>query len=179
MSDLKQPMNTFLPIPKVAATSVFMTVVLSSSAAAAEPTRCPAPQRPVFSCSTGTKTVAVCASADLSSTAGTLQYRFGRPRAVELAHPDAGADWRAVTRGKTLAYSGGGGAFLSFDKAPYRYVVYTAIGRGWGERAGVLVEKNGRRIASLRCKRPVVSELGPDLFSKAGIAEADADIELP
>jgi hypothetical protein len=176
MPDLEVLMNK---TPKTAAVSAFLTTVLASTAASAEPTSCPASQRAVFACSTGAKTVAVCGSADLSATAGTLQYRFGRPRAVELAYPAAGADWRSVTRGKTLMFSGGGGAFLAFHKGPYRYVVFTAVGRGWGEKAGVLVEQNGRRIASLRCKRPVVSELGPDLFSQAGIAEAEADIELP
>lgn len=147
--------------------------------AAAAPVACAAPQQTVFSCSTGTKTVSVCASADLAATTGAVQYRFGRPRAAELAYPPDGADWRAVTRGGTLAFSGGGGAYLAFEKAPYRYVVFTAVGKGWGSKAGVVVEQSGRRIATLACKGPVISELGPDLFSKAAIAPAESDFELP
>jgi len=159
--------------------AVAWLLAVASWHAVAAPVACTAPQQTVFSCSTGTKTVSVCASADLSASAGSLQYRFGRPAAAELAYPPDGTDWRAVTHGGTLMFSGGGGAFLAFDKAPYRYVVFTAVGNGWGSKAGVVVERGGRRIASLPCKGPVTSELGPELFSKAAIAPAQSEFELP
>jgi len=76
-------------------------------------------------------------------------------------------------------FSGGGGAFLAFTNAPYRYIVYSATGRGWGNKAGVVVEKNGKRVTSLACKGKATSELGPDLFSKAGIEVDDGSFELP
>lgn len=148
-------------------------------ALAADGAGCLPPQRALFSCSTGSKTVSVCGSPDLSANSGSLQYRFGSPQAVELAYPPAGADWRKLTRAGTLIYSGGGGAFLAFDNRPFRYIVYTAVGRGWGSKAGVVVEKDRKRIASLACKGEVTSELGPDLFSMAGIAEFDENFELP
>lgn len=144
----------------------------------AEKAACPAPQRAVFACSTGAKQVSVCASPDLDTTAGTLQYRYGRPERLELALPEAGSDWRAATRAGTLMFSGGGGAHVAFERAPYRYTVYSAAGRGWAQ-SGVVVEKAGRRIASLRCKGGVVSELGPDLFARAGLQPPDVDFELP
>ena len=108
-----------------------------------------------------------------------MQYRFGRPAAVELSYPPAGADWRKFARGGTLMFSGGGGAFLAFTNAPYRYIVYSATGRGWGSKAGVVVEKNGKQIAILACKGKATSDLSPDLFSKAGIKVADDSFELP
>jgi hypothetical protein len=147
--------------------------------ARAETGLCPAPERALFSCAIGAKEVAVCASGDLAQTTGTIQYRFGRPSRVELAYPPAGGDWRAVTRSGTLAFSGGGGAFLAFERPPYRYVVYTAIGQGWGSKAGVVVEKSGKRIANLKCATEARSELGPDLFSSAGIAPFEDSFELP
>ena len=146
--------------------------------ARAEPTACPAGHRVLFSCSTGAKAVQVCGSPDLSATGGGVQYRFGRPAAMELNLPAAGTEWRAATRGGTLMYSGGGGAYLAFANAPYRYVVYTAIGRRW-EKSGVVVEKDGQRIASLNCRGKVVSELGPDLFSAAGVETSTEEFELP
>ena len=146
---------------------------------AVDGSHCVPPERALFSCSVGARTVSVCQTADLTAPSGALQYRFGRPAALELSYPPAGADWRAVTRGGTLAYSGGGGAWLAFTNAPYRYIVYSAVGKGWGSKAGVAVEKNGRRIASFRCSGKPASELGPGLFSQAGIAEVEDGFELP
>lgn len=153
--------------------------VLPLHVLALEVSHCAPPERAVFSCSTGTKTIAVCRSPDLTASSGTLQYRFGRPAALELSHPPAGADWRAVTRGGTLTYSGGGGAWLAFTNAPYRYIVYSAVGKGWGSKAGVVVENGGRRIANLACKGKAMSELGPDLFSMAGVQDVEGGFELP
>lgn len=149
------------------------------SAAASSHALCTADQRTLFACSTGSKRVAVCASPDLAAAAGSLQYRFGRPGAVELATPAQGSDWRATTRSGTLAFAGGGGAYLSFARPPYRYVVYTAIGSGWGQRAGVVVEQGERRIAHLRCRDKPTSLLGPDLWLQAGIQADAAGFELP
>jgi len=156
-----------------------LLVLLPPCAGAADASHCAAEEQTLFSCSTGRKTVSVCGSADLSATAGVAQYRFGRPGAVELAYPAAGSEWRGAARAGRLMFSGGGGAYLAFASARYRYIVYTAIGSGWGSKAGVVVEKNGKRLASLPCKGAPTSELGPDLFAKFGIAEDPAGFELP
>lgn len=78
-----------------------------------------------------------------------------------------------------LRYSGGGGAFLAFRRDAYRYVVYTAIGRGWGTKDGVAVEKDGRRIASVPCRDAPRSLLGPDWYDAAQVPTTDEDFELP
>ncbi|SEB20069.1 hypothetical protein [Variovorax sp. YR216] len=96
-----------------------------------------------------------------------------------MTFPPMGAGWREVTRAGTLMFSGGGGAFIVFDKRPYRYVVYSAIGQGWGSKAGVVVERSGKRVASLNCTADTRSELGPALFSAAGIRPFEGGFELP
>ena len=154
-------------------------VVLPLQLQAVEVTHCVPPEQSVFSCTTGTKIVAVCRTPELTADSGALQYRFGLPAALELSFPPAGADWRVVTRGGTVAFSGGGGAWLAFTNARYRYVVYSAVGQGWGSKAGVVVEKDGKRIATLACKGVATSELGPDLFSKAGVEAVEGDFDLP
>lgn len=164
---------------RVSNVAAVIVAVLPLHVPAVEAGNCELPQRSLFSCSTGTKTISVCGSRDLTASSGLLQYRFGRPAAVELSYPPAGADWRKIARGGTLMFSGGGGAFLAFTNAPYRYIVYSATGRGWGSKAGVVVEKDGKQIASLVCKGKATSDLGPDLFSKAGIKVADDSFELP
>jgi hypothetical protein len=160
--------------------AVAVAFVLAPLACPAETvaSHCSAKEQTLFNCSTGSKTVSVCATPDLTADAGSVQYRFGPPGTPELAYPPT-ADWRRLTRGAVLTFAGGGGAYLAFTKGPYRYVVYTAIGKGWGEKAGVVVEKNGKRVASLPCKGKETSELGPDLFAKAAIAEDTAGFDLP
>ena len=157
---------------------VFLVCVLAPTAAAGA-SHCSAKEETLFSCRTGAKTVSVCASPDLSANAGSLQYRFGRLGAAELLYPTAETNWRQVTRGGVLTFAGGGGSFLSFARGPYRYVVYTAIGKGWGQKAGVVVEKGGKRVTSLSCTDKETSDVGPDLFARAGIAEDPAGFDLP
>jgi hypothetical protein len=157
-----------------------LTLLLGlQSIAAAGAFHCGSEEQTLFACSTGRKAVSVCASPDLSTSHGFVQYRFGPPAAPQLVYPPADAEWRKVTRGGVLTYSGGGGAYLAFSSAPYRYIVYTAIGRGWGTKAGVVVEKSGKRVASLPCRGEVASELGPDLFMQAGVAEDPEGFDLP
>jgi hypothetical protein len=164
---------------RVSGVAAAIVAVLPLHALATEVAHCVPPERALFSCITGTKTISVCGSQDLTANSGLLQYRFGRRAAVELSYPPAGADWRKVTRGGTLVFSGGGGAYLAFANAPYRYIVYSAVGQGWGGKAGVVVEKGRKQIANLACKGQAISELGPDLFSKAGIEEAGDSFEMP
>lgn len=133
----------------------------------------------LFACSTGRKLLSVCATADLSKDVGAVQYRFGAPGREAFVLPKAEGDWRAAVHGGRLMFSGGGGSTLAFANPPYRYVVYTAIGSGWGSKAGVVVEKHGRRIVSLPCRGTATSTLGPDLFERAGIVEDTQGFELP
>ena len=50
-------------------------------------------------------------------------------------------------------FAGGGGAWVAFHRPPYRYIVYSAIGEGWHEKAGLAVEKNGRMLTNLALPR--------------------------
>ena len=106
-----------------------------------------------------------------SATEGYLQYRYGAGDRIDLAYPDLStraAD--AFTSGRMM-FSGGGGAWLRFDKGPYTYTIFTAIGR-WGHSgspasvAGVAVEKDGKGFANFPCRSAEQSEIGPDLFDK-------------
>ncbi|MGZ8225203.1 MAG: hypothetical protein ACXWT3_01030 [Methylococcaceae bacterium] len=50
---------------------------------------------------------------------------------------------------------------------------------GWGEKAGVAVEKDNKLNVHLPCKGSPLSELGPDFFEKAGLPEDQTGFELP
>jgi hypothetical protein len=167
------------PFRSAAALLVLATAIASPAAAAAASSQCAPTERILFSCDIGRKVVSVCASPELTTDRGWVQYRFGPLGARELAYPATDSDWRKATRGGVLSFSGGGGAWLAFARGAYRYVVYTAIGKGWGEKAGVEVRKDGKRVAALRCEDREISELGPDLFANAGIADDPHEFDLP
>lgn len=155
-----------------------LTAAVIACPAAAGSTHCSPSEQTVFSCAIGAKIVSLCASADLSSAAGAIQYRFGPVDRPEIAYPPAGS-WRDLVRSGRWIFAGGGGAWLAFHKPPFRYIVYTAIGRGWGQKAGIAVEENGRRLTNLPCTGTPVSELGPDFFARAGIPDDATPFDLP
>lgn len=61
---------------------------LAAAAETAQTTHCATSEQVVFACPVRSgKIVSVCASRDLDERTGYLQYRFGRPGAVELEFP--------------------------------------------------------------------------------------------
>ena len=135
----------------------------------------------VFHCNTGAKQVSVCASRTATPQSGSLQYRFGkRGQAPEIQLPAKPTPPARSASGDTLTFSGGGGAWLRFRSGEFAYTVHTAIGR-WGpggeprESEGLVVERGGKRVATLRCRDAAQSELGPDLFEKLGIRTVSPD----
>lgn len=141
----------------------------------------------VFACRTGGKMISVCASKAAGPARGTLQYRFGKPDAgepVELVLPETPMVPAKAATGENVPFSGGGGSWLRFTKATTGYIVYSGIGK-WGpkgevrEKAGVVVERQGKAVATLRCTGETQSELGPDWFEKMGIGPNGQDFEFP
>jgi hypothetical protein len=126
--------------------------------------------------------VSVCGSADLTASTGVLRYRFGKPGQLEMERPSAAdsSSWRNGVHGRSVTYAGGGGTYMRFEAAPYAYVVYSASGRGWGIKSGVMVLDPTRSSPAVRrCSTPARSQLGLALFERAGL-QADADeLELP
>ena len=141
----------------------------------------------VFHCSTGAKQVSVCASRTATPAAGSLRYFFGKPGATpEITLPARATPPSRSASADTLMYSGGGGAWLRFRSGEYAYTVFTAMGR-WGEggapaeREGLLVERKGKRVAYLPCRKAAESRLGPELYEKLGLKTAtpDESFDLP
>lgn len=157
-----------------------ITILSIVSASAAPPTLCLPSEVNVFSCGAGKKVISVCASKDAAADRGYLQYRFGAPAKVELAVPAA----RSVPPAKSalagnLVFSGGGGAYLCFKTGDYEYIVYTAIGKGWGTKDGVAIEQNGKRRGHVSCTGAPDSMMGVDYFTKIGLSDDQGDFDLP
>jgi hypothetical protein len=159
---------------------IFVSFCTVSPSIYAAQTLCLTTEDNIFSCSAGKKVISVCASKDLAADHGYLQYRFGLPNKVELTIPaDRSVSPANSAVSRTLVFSGGGGAYLRFKAGGYDYVVYTAIGRGWGVKDGVAIEKNGKPRTHVSCKDVPVSEMGVDFFTKAGLKEDTIDFDLP
>ena len=142
---------------------------------------CTAGETVVYSCKTGAKTVSVCASAGASKQKGTLQYRFGKTgpgEAAEVALPVGEVVPQQAATGASVPFAGGGGSWLRFRKGEFSYVVYSGIGL-WGpkgeiqEKQGVVVERNGKSIAHLRCAAEPDGQLGPEWLESLGIRTRD------
>lgn len=94
----------------------------------------------VFACHTGKKTVSVCGSGS------ALQYRFG----LAADALDITVDAKGAKQGQGPLV-GGGYWFLRFLNGKTSYTVYTAESNTL-DKAGVLVEEGGKRLANLSCK---------------------------
>ena len=153
---------------------------VSMQGLAAAPARCTADEIEWFGCNIGSKRVAVCSSSAIHADSGYLQYRFGTGSRIELLLPadPAALPVQGAVAG-SLVFSGGGGAYLRFDSGSYSYVVYSAISSSWGEKDGILIEKDGRALRSLKCTSAVRSRLGPELFEKAGLRSDQREFLLP
>ena len=133
--------------------ALLAALAFASAHAAPPDTLCAKGEQVAFSChprNAKGKIVSLCASADLSPTAGTVQYRYGRKNALELVYPATAEDPRKVFRWGVTAYAGGGADYFRFTNGGFGYTVYSGLGRGW-QKEGVTVEKDGKRVASLVC----------------------------
>lgn len=150
-----------------------------SGMADATESHCTKEESIIFNCKIGKKTVSVCASIPVTKVSGYLQYRFGPIGSPELVYPDTQIPPGDSITADTLTFAGGGAAYIRFIRNRYSYVVYTAIGKGWGDKAGVTVEQDHKRQVNLSCKDKPISELGPDFFEQAGLAKDQIGFDLP
>lgn len=150
-------------------------LVLASPVAGAATSLCEGAERVIFACRVGAKLVSLCEAQTAGEGLGSLQYRIGRPgRMLEMRYP-AATDSDPAFRAGSTTLAGGGGAWVEFNRGRYRYVVYSFLMRGKGEVAGVAVEAEGARLATLRCRGPAISELGPDYFTAASLAASSGE----
>lgn len=159
---------------------LMVSIVLAASFAAAQdkPSHCADNEKTIFTCATGAKKVlSVCASKDFSEKAGYLQYRFGPKGAPELAWPpitDASRNNIEVGQARAAREII---SHIRFKKGSYHYIVFDAFGAEIENRKGVLVQKDGKKIAVLLCKSGTVSNNLEDFtFKKYGLTEDQADI---
>ncbi|MCJ7546559.1 MAG: hypothetical protein MUP30_07010 [Deltaproteobacteria bacterium] len=164
---------------QLAVTFVFL---LFYGAAFAADSHCLPEEETVFSCAAGNKVISICASKDISTTSGYMQYRFGALNAVEITIPETKEHPKKNVEAGTFSTANGGRTgHIRFKKGEYGYVIYWSRVRGayfadgtrnWERRQGVVVEYKGEKIANIKCQLPSKEE--PDdeyLFSSVGLTK--------
>ena len=138
---------------------LFIGLTIVSSVAKAEPpSLCKANEEVFFSCSAKSKTISLCASADASATKGYLIYRYGRiGHPVELEYPSIPTPPAKAFSFACESGAKGGTEQLSFRTGGYVYTLYSDHWSGADQTkdAGVIVEKDGRRLANIECTNPL------------------------
>jgi hypothetical protein len=131
-------------VTAVPAALLFLALGATAAAQAAE-----APQR-IFQCSFGARQVEVVRDG------ATLIYRFGRPGRQELVISGSAASGN-VHYHRTL-YPHGEDQTLRFQSGAHSYVIFNAFQtpdyreEGARDDSGLLVLRNGRRVARMNCR---------------------------
>ena len=81
----------------------------------------------IFSCRANTKTISICASHDLSSSSGYMQYRLGSKSNVELVFPERKVHPRGHFTDSSVIYSRGSASYLSFVNGSFKYLLYDVL----------------------------------------------------
>jgi hypothetical protein len=140
-----------------AAISCFL---LTAHAEPTKPSLCNANEEVLFTCMSGrTKVVSVCASPDATAMSGRLSYRFGRlGSAPSLTYPTKLIPPQEAFKFAQDCSAKGCTEQLAFSVGEFRYTVYSEHYGGFAEPsqdAGVVVERDGREVADIRCTDPL------------------------
>lgn len=139
---------------------------LAGIAAADEKTHCSSKEKIVWDCSGTTKTYSLCASGDLGSSQGYLQYRAGPFGHPDFVYPSA----RRHPRGHFTYESANRAAYVRFKNQQYSYELRDAL----LAPSQITVTRGAAQIANIQCRSSTQSLNDNDtikLFNTAGIAE--------
>ena len=148
--------------------------VIASTASGAQALRidpstslCRVEEQAFFSCAvTGSaKFISLCGSKSLDARRGYLQYRFGKPGAVELQFPRARANTQRVFRYAHYLRARVDRTEVTFDNEGYRYVIfdyYEGDIKPTVRDSGVRVRRHGANAkeTEITCDSKPTSKLG-------------------
>jgi hypothetical protein len=145
-------------------------LILSTMASAAAPaTLCQGTEKTIFACTSETKLVSVCASADLDATKGYLQYRLSRKGKLEFEFPKEKKHPKDIF---TYEFEPGSGEYLRFKNGAYGYETRQVIPEGL---LNVSVTFNDEPFSQFECNATAAhKEEGISDAAKAGGFHFDA-----
>jgi hypothetical protein len=123
--------------------AVSLSLGVICTAVLAKPSFCNQSELVLWSCSAGQKHYAVCASGDLSDSAGYLQYRVKKNASLEFVYPTKLKHPKDLFLLEILNR----GASLTFQNGAYQYTIYEPL---MGP-ATVSVAKNEQTLTTIIC----------------------------
>lgn len=130
-------------------------------------------EKTIFSCIAGKKIISVC-----EGERNELQYRFGPQDKPEIIFPEKPSNNQFAKKGLSMM-SGGGGSFIRFKNGSTNYVVYDVSSSRNSEYAGVIVEKNKKTIADVKCTDISVANIDRTDFNYLEEAEDQNTFDYP
>jgi len=127
---------------------------------------CRSEEQVIFTCTTigSAELISLCAAKSLDSRRGYLQYRYGKPGAIELQFPQARANTQLAFRYAHYFRAQVDRTEISFDNQDYRYTLfdyYEGDVKPPITKAGVRISKHGTaRGTELQCQTKSTSKLG-------------------
>jgi hypothetical protein len=139
-------------------------------------------ERIVFSCHIKKKIVSVCSGAASDGRPEYMQYRFGRPGAVELVLPKERSNSLGAFRGGRLQPNREAVGYLRIRNGPFAYVTYQGASSYGDLPGGLIVEKDGAVVSDRRCDEKTgggTSLLAYDFWQSAGIERDEKGVDVP
>lgn len=136
--------------------NIFSSVFADEIITETEPTLCKSYEKNIFSCATGEKVISLCAVIKESKEKNILIYRFGKQNSTpELEYSSKeGEDINKYFQYAYRTYSKGSMFEVEFKKGKYTYTIAQESHAYIAPNvAGVLVEKDNKRIVELMCNQ--------------------------
>lgn len=109
-------------------------------------------EKSMFSCATGEKIISLCATQYNEKDKNILTYRFGKPNNIpELEYQSKENETNKYFTYAKAYYGNGSIEEMSFKKGAYLYTIYQGRHNYRDNSAGLLLEKNGKKIANFSC----------------------------
>ena len=138
---------------------VLFVISTAAFSAVTDSGHCRSEEKVIFTCALkNQKKLSVCGDEKTKK----IEYRFGRPKKIEMALP-------AMNFG-SIMYSGGGGSYIRFKKDATEYLVYSSFVKG-SEDSGVNIKKDGKLIAEISCH--VQGEVDFPALEKSGLPRVE------
>lgn len=111
----------------------------------------------LFQCKLKTRLLSLCASKDISPTAGKLQYRFGTPQKIELTYPKTPQSAAGNFFISAVIYPGGDETHIRFNNKGFDYILFDKSVRTESNgnnnpklSSGAVIRRDGK-ISALNC----------------------------
>lgn len=158
---------------------VAVLVLALLAAPAAKPSLCTPDEVVAFTCAMPKKKVAsLCASKDAGPTTGSVQYRYGSARKVELVFPAQKEPAAQHFLGREVHWTKGGATSLRFSSGGFQYLLYTGANNDWSW-SGVVVFQGGQVLKRLACRDADEAFIAYDWLKTLSLPEDTQEYWVP